>query len=140
MLKFDKISTDVICLSVTTVQALLHAPTGATEIYLYAQLHGTAELETLCREFDLSDEQVRDAINFLRNERLLRIAHVSASFDDEDAEQIDELPAQDAQPTAKPRRILKSRKRPRRIACAKLRARPADRTGSSRQADRLFRR
>ncbi|MFR4699485.1 MAG: hypothetical protein ACLUAV_03810, partial [Christensenellaceae bacterium] len=77
MLKFDKISTDVICLSVTTVQALLHAPTGATEIYLYAQLHGTAELETLCREFDLSDEQVRDAINFLRNERLLRIAHVS---------------------------------------------------------------
>ena len=106
MLKFDKISTDVICLSVTTVQALLHAPTGATEIYLYAQLHGTAELETLCREFDLSDEQVRDAINFLRNERLLRIAHVSASFDDEDAEQIDELPAQDAQPTAKPRRAV----------------------------------
>lgn len=106
MLKFDKISTDVICLSVTTVQALLHAPTGATEIYLYAQLHGTAELETLCREFDLSDEQVRDAINFLRNERLLRIARVSAGFDDEDAEQIDESPAQDAQPTVKPRRAV----------------------------------
>lgn len=78
MLQFDKISTDMICISVTTVQALLRAPTGATEIYLYAQLHGTAELETLCREFDLSDEQVRDALSFLRNERLLRISRLNA--------------------------------------------------------------
>lgn len=94
MLKFDKISTDVICLSVTTVQTLLHAPTGATEIYLYAQLHGTAELETLCREFDLSDDQIREAINFLRGERLLRIARVSEDFDSDEPEQQSEPPKQ----------------------------------------------